>query len=61
MDNCIMLITLSVLAIAIILFVTEKVRSDLVALCALLVLMVCNILTPAEALSGFSSSIIMMM
>jgi len=56
-----MLITLSVLVVAIVLFVTEKIRSDLVAICALLVLMVSGILTPAEALSGFSSNIVIMM
>ncbi len=56
-----MYVTLSVLAIAVFFFVTEKIRSDLVALCALILLMIFNILTPAEALSGFSSSIVIMM
>jgi len=54
-------ITLSILIIAVIFFVNGKIRSDLVALCALILLMLFEILTPAEALSGFSSSIIIMM
>jgi len=56
-----MFITISILVIAVIFFVTGKIRSDLVALCALILLMLFEILTPAEALSGFSSSIIIMM
>ncbi|MBP6549445.1 MAG: SLC13 family permease, partial [Parabacteroides sp.] len=38
-----------------------KLRSDLVALCALVLLIVFNILTPEEALSGFSNPIVIMM
>ena len=53
--------TLIILVVATIFFVSGKIRSDLVALCALLLLILLNILTPAEALSGFSSSIIIMM
>jgi len=56
-----MRITLATLFVAIVFFVNGKVRADLVALCALLVLMLTGILTPAEALSGFSNSIVMMM
>ena len=56
-----MLVTLSILLISVFFFVSGKVRSDLVALCALICLMLFNILTPAEALSGFSSSIVIMM
>jgi len=56
-----MLITLSILFVAIIFFINGKVRSDLVALCALIGLMLFGILTPAEALSGFSSTIVVMM
>ena len=47
--------------ISAILFVSGKVRSDLVALCALLALLLCQILTPAEALSGFSNTTVVMM
>ena len=56
-----MWITIAILAIAIIFFVTGKVRSDLVALCALLALLVFQVLTPEEGLSGFSNSTVMMM
>ena len=38
-----------------------KIRSDVVALCALVLLLVFQILTPEEALSGFSNSIVIMM
>lgn len=55
------IITLSVLALTIFFFVNGKVRSDIVAISALLVLTLFNILTPTEALSGFSSSIVIMM
>ena len=42
-------------------FVSGKLRSDIVALIALVLLLVFNILTPAEALSGFSNSTVIMM
>jgi len=56
-----MFITLTILVVAVILFINGKIRSDLVALSALILLMLFGILTPAEALSGFSSSIVIMM
>ncbi len=56
-----MLTTLIILALSVIGFVSGRVRSDLVALCALVLLLVFNILTPAEALSGFSNSTVIMM
>jgi len=56
-----MYITLAILLAAVIFFVNGKIRSDLVALCALIFLMLFGILTPTEALSGFSSSIVIMM
>lgn len=56
-----MIITLAVLTLASILFISGKVRSDLVAVGALIALMLCDILTPAEALSGFSNSVVIMM
>lgn len=43
------------------LFVNGKIRSDIVALCALVALLVFQILTPDEALSGFSNSVVIMM
>ena len=56
-----MLITLIILLISAALFVSGKVRSDLVALCALLALLLFQILTPAEGLAGFSNSTVIMM
>ena len=56
-----MIITLIILAISAVFFVNGKIRSDLVAILALISLMVFNILTPTEALSGFSNSIVIMM
>ena len=53
--------TLIVLAISAFFFMRGKVRSDLVALCTLLALLLLNILEPAEALAGFSSSVVIMM
>lgn len=56
-----MTLTLIVLAVSVILFATGRIRSDIVALSALTVLMLFGILTPEEALSGFSSSVVIMM
>ena len=56
-----MITTLIILALSDVFFVNRKLRSDLVALCALVLLIVFNILTPEEALSGFSNPIVIMM
>lgn len=56
-----MLITLVILVLSAVFFVSGKVRSDIVALCALIALLVFQILTPEEALSGFSNSVVIMM
>ena len=56
-----MLTTLIILALSAALFVSGKIRSDIVALCALIALLVLHILTPEEALSGFSNSVVVMM
>jgi di/tricarboxylate transporter len=56
-----MLITLIILLISAALFVSGKVRSDLVALCSLLALLLFQILVPAEALAGFSNTTVIMM
>ncbi|MGM9736316.1 MAG: SLC13 family permease [Candidatus Cryptobacteroides sp.] len=56
-----MIATLIILIISAVLFVSGKVRSDLVAICALLALLLCQILTPEEALSGFANSTVIMM
>ncbi|NDV81924.1 SLC13 family permease [Bacteroides sp. 51] len=56
-----MITTVLILLLSVVFFVSGKVRSDLVALCALVLLLLFNILTPSEALSGFSSSVVIMM
>ena len=56
-----MLTTLILLALSAAFFVSGKVRSDIVALCSLIALLVFHILTPEEALSGFSNSVVVMM
>lgn len=56
-----MYITLVILAVTAVLFATGKIRSDIVALCSLIVLMLIGVLTPEEALSGFSSPVVIMM
>ena len=56
-----MWITLAILLLSAIGFMQGKLRSDIVALCALIALLVFQILTPAEALSGFSNSVVIMM
>ena len=42
-------------------FIIGRLRADIVALCALTTLILCGILTPAEALAGFSNSVVIMM
>ena len=54
-------LTIAILVIAAAFFVSGKVRSDIVALCSLIALLVFQILTPDEALSGFSNSVVIMM
>ncbi len=49
-------LALSILAVAVLLFVTEKLRSDVVAMLVLLGLALTGLLTPDDALSGFSHS-----
>lgn len=53
--------TLIILVITVALFIWGRVRTDIVALTALAALLVLGILTPAEALAGFSSPIVIMM
>lgn len=53
--------TIAILLLSVFFFISGKVRSDIVALCALVTLIVLGILTPEEALSGFSSTVIIMM
>ena len=54
-------VTIVILLLSVFFFISGKVRSDIVALCALVALMVLGILEPAEALSGFSNNVIIMM
>ena len=56
-----MVVTLIILALSAVFFVSGKIRSDVVALCALVLLLLFHILTPDEALSGFSNSVVIMM
>ena len=53
--------TIIILVLTAAFFVAGKMRSDLVALCSLLALLIFQILTPEEALSGFSNSVVIMM
>ncbi len=56
-----MTMTLLILAGAAVLFVQGKIRADLVGMSALILLLLSGVLTPQEALSGFSSTITMML
>ncbi|MBQ6613548.1 MAG: SLC13 family permease [Alistipes sp.] len=56
-----MIATIIILLVSAVLFVSGKVRSDLVAICALLALLLSQILTPSEALAGFSNNTVIMM
>ena len=56
-----MIETIVVLLLSVCFFINGKVRSDIVALCALVALIVLGILTPDEALTGFSNSVVIMM
>ena len=53
--------TLIILVVSAILFMSGKIRSDLVALCTLLSLVLTGIITPVDALSGFSNPVVLMM
>jgi len=54
-----MILTLGILAVAILLFITEWLRVDVVALGVVVSLMLTGILTTDEALAGFSSSAVL--
>ena len=55
-----MLATLIILLVTAVLLVWGKIRSDIIALCSLLALVLTNVLTPAEALAGFSNPVVIM-
>ena len=48
-------LVLAILGIAVVLFITEKLRVDVVALLVLVLLALTKLVTPIEALSGFSN------
>lgn len=56
-----MTITLIILIVTVAMFIWGRIRADIVALTALAALLIFGILTPAEALAGFSSPIVVMM
>ena len=56
-----MYITITTLILAAAGFVSGRLRADIVALIALLILPISGILTTQEALSGFSNPIVIMM
>ncbi|KAA6352450.1 SLC13 family permease [termite gut metagenome] len=56
-----MILTIAILVVSAAFFMSGKVRSDLVALCALILLLIFGILTPEEGLSGFSNPVVVMM
>lgn len=53
--------TLAILVVASVLFISGKPRADLVAVGVCIALMLTGILQPAEALAGFSNSVVVMM
>ncbi len=55
-----MVLTFAIVGITIVLFLTNKLRSDLVALLALLAFVIFGLLEPEEALAGFSNSVVIM-
>ena len=56
-----MIVTLIVLILTVTMFIIGRIRADVVALCALAALLIFDVLTPAQALSGFSSPVVIMM
>ena len=56
-----MIETVVILLLSVCFFISGRIRSDIVALCALVSLILLGILEPKEALEGFSSNVIIMM
>ena len=54
-------LTLLIFAVTIVAFMASKVRSDIIALCCTAALLVTGIVSPKEALAGFSNSAVVMM
>lgn len=55
-----LILTFVILGITIILFMSNRIRADLVSVFALLALVLTGILEPSEALAGFSNSVVIM-
>ncbi|KAA9030611.1 SLC13 family permease [Niallia endozanthoxylica] len=55
-----LIMTFIILALTIFLFMSNRVRADFVSILALLALVLSGILEPAEALAGFSNSVVIM-
>ncbi|WP_409367621.1 SLC13 family permease [Lysinibacillus sp. 38-6] len=53
-------LTFLILGMTIIAFMTNRLRADFVAIVSLLAFVITNILTPTEALAGFSNSVVLM-
>lgn len=58
--NLELMVTFTILILTIILFIWDKIRSDLVALLSLMALLLTGVITTGEALSGFSNSVVVM-
>ena len=56
-----MTLTIIILIVTVAMFVAGRLRADIVALCSLVVMLLCGILTPSEALAGFSNPVVVMM
>lgn len=61
MGNTPAVLTILIFALTIVAFVANKVRSDIVALCSMTALMAFGIVSPKDALSGFSNSSVVIM
>jgi len=55
-----LIITFTLLVVTIFLFILNRFRGDLIAIMALLAFVTLGILTPQEALEGFSNSVVIM-
>ena len=56
-----MALTIIILIVTVAMFVIGRMRADIVALGSLVVMLLCGILSPAEALAGFSNPVVVMM
>lgn len=56
-----MTLTIIILIVTVAMFIAGRLRADIVALCSLVVMLLCGILTPTEALAGFSNPVVVMM